>query len=335
MSLEASTAELRSTLERVLSEALGRPVGVSELHCRPSPYRTSFGLDEVDATLDTEERLELMLKDLGWKGLTTAGRNAKPAFLYDPLREIAVYRSMLGPADLGAPRYYGSVVDPERDRYWLFMERVAGRELYQVGELERWEQAARWLGVMHSRLAADVDELTQEASLVRNDRDYYRIWIDRALEFAGGSRTRASEHPGLAWLAARYDDVVDRLVTLPVTVIHGEFYASNVLVGDGGRVAPVDWEVAAAGPGLVDVAALTTGWDAPERRALERAYEDELRTSGDPQTFSADLTEALDLCRLHLAVRWLGWAPPDWSPPQEHRRDWLEEALALAEQLRV
>jgi hypothetical protein len=335
VSLEASTAELRSTLERVLSEALDTPVRVSELQRRPSPYRTSFALDEVDATLDGDERLELMLKDLGWKGLTKAGRSAKPAFLYDPLREITVYRRLLGPADLGAPRYYGSLVDPERDRYWLFMERVVGRELYQVGELERWEQAARWLAVMHSRFAADVEQLTEEACLVRHDRGYYRTWIDRALEFAGGSGADARERRGLDWLAARYDGVVERLMTLPVTVIHGEFYASNVLLADGGRVAPVDWEVAAEGPGLVDVAALTTGWDAPQRGALERAYEDGLRASGAPQALPADPAEALDLCRLHLAVRWLGWAPSDWSPPKEHRRDWLGEALGLAERLRV
>lgn len=334
MSPEAST-ELRSTLERVLSEALDTPVRVSRLQRRPSPYRTSFGLDEVDATLDGDERLELMLKDLGWKGLTAAGRSAKPAFLYDPLREITVYRRLLGPADLGAPRYYGSLVDPERDRYWLFMERVVGRELYQVGELERWEQAARWLAVMHSRFAADVEQLTEEARLVRHDRGYYRTWIDRALEFAGGSRARSREHRGLARLATRYDDVVERLLALPATVIHGEFYASNVLLAADGRVAPVDWELAGAGPGLVDLAALTTGWSASARARLGDAYQDALRRCGGPQNLPGDLGDILDLCRLHLAVRWLGWAPSDWSPPKEHRRDWLGEALGLAERLRV
>jgi hypothetical protein len=335
MSSQASTAELRSTLERLLPEALGKPCRVAELRRRPSPYRTSFSLEEVDATLDGGERLELMLKDLGWKGLNAVGRGAKPDFLYDPLREIAVYRRLLAPADLGAPRYYGSLVDPKRDRYWLFVERVAGRELYQIGELERWEGAARWLAAMHSRFAGDVGRLAEQARLVRHDRRYYRTWVDRAREFAGGSGAGARKRRGLDWLAARYDGVVERLVTLPVTVIHGEFYASNVLLAEGGRVAPVDWEVAAEGPGLVDVAALTTGWDAPERGALERAYEDELRASGAPEALPADPGEALDLCRLHLAVRWLGWAPSDWSPPKEHRRDWLGEALGLAERLRV
>jgi hypothetical protein len=41
---------------------------------------------------------------------------------------------------------------------------------------------------------------------------------------------------------------------------------------------------------------------------------------------------ALDHCRLHLAVQWLGWSP-GWSPPPEHAQDWLGEALGLAEKL--
>ena len=45
---------------------------------------------------------------------------------------------------------------------------------------------------------------------------------------------------------------MDRLVRLPRTLIHGELYPSNVIVGRGHhreRVCPVDWEMAALGPG--------------------------------------------------------------------------------------
>jgi thiamine kinase-like enzyme len=335
VSSSAPTSELREALERLLPDALGKPRRVIEVRRRPSGYRTSFGLEEVEVMFDEGEPLDLVLKDLAWHTLDAAGRTAKPEFLYDPLREIGVYRLLLAPAGLGTPRYYGSVVDAERNRYWLVVERVAGVELYQVGELERWERAARWLARMHSQFAAQVERHAGDAHLVRHDRAYYRRWVERARQYAGQEERHRGDRPGIEWLVTRYDGVVERLVALPVTVIHGEFYASNVLVGDGGRVAPVDWEVAAAGPGLVDLAALTTGWDVPERGALERAYEDELRASGAPQVLPADPGEALNLCRLHLAVQWAGWAPPGWSPPAEHRRDWLGEALRLAEELRL
>ena len=36
--------------------------------------------------------------------------------------------------------------------------------------------------------------------------------------------------------------------------------------------------------------------------------------------------ELLDCSALHLAMRWLGWSA-EWTPPAEHRRDWLDEAL--------
>jgi hypothetical protein len=42
-----------------------------------------------------------------------------------------------------------------------------------------------------------------------------------------------------------------------------------------------------------------------------------------------ELRETLQLARLHLAVQWLGWEPT-WSPPAEHRHDWLAEALEIA-----
>jgi len=46
----------------------------------------------------------------------------------------------------------------------------------------------------------------------------------------------------------------------------------------------------------------------------------------------AAVPEALDYCRLHLAVQWLGWAE-HWAPPPDQARDWLGEALAAAGRL--
>ena len=45
-----------------------------------------------------------------------------------------------------------------------------------------------------------------------------------------------------------------------------------------------------------------------------------------------ELLAALDYCRLHLAMQWLGWAA-EWSPPPEHSHDWLAEAFTLADRL--
>jgi aminoglycoside phosphotransferase (APT) family kinase protein len=322
----ASAQELGAKLERLLG---GRRIESFEQ--RPCAYRTSYELDELDVTLADGTTLHLMLKSLGRGALEPAALRAKPDFLHDPLREIEAYRSLLSSAGLGTPHYYGAVVDPDRDRYWLVIENVSGEVLWQVDELDVWRQAARWLAVLHDRFAGR-DLGPAEAHVLRYDAGFYASWMQRALEFAEGERRARLE-----WLAARYDQVVAPLAALPVTFIHGEFYASNVLIQRGGgqvRVSPIDWENAAMGPGAIDLAALTTGaWSAAQREQIARGYLEQAAALGRVAD-EGELFETLELARLHLAVQWLGW-DPTWTAPAEHRHDWLGEALAIAGNLRL
>jgi Ser/Thr protein kinase RdoA (MazF antagonist) len=320
-------SEVRDGLERALSTA-GLKLG-AQLRRRPSEYRTSFPLEELDLTLEDGTELRLIFKDLSWAALEQEARLAKPDFLHDPQREPAVYASVLAPRSLG-PRYYGAAIDPDAERYWLFVERVEGRELYQVGDLGLWRAVAKWLGEMHSGLAADLERHAEHGRLIEYDAAYYRRWLERAREFAAAPGQPPSHAERLAWIADRYDPVVEGLLDLPRTVIHGELYASNVLLAGEApapRVCPVDWELAASGPGLVDLAALVSGgWTEEDREAIVSAY----RSVDGTVPFSR---EQLDLARLQLAIQWLGWAPPSWVPPEGQRHDWLGEALALAEGL--
>jgi hypothetical protein len=67
---------------------------------------------------------------------------------------------------------------------------------------------------------------------------------------------------------------------------------------------------------------------------MAAAYLDTLLSLGMPGFPLNDLLWALDDCRLHLAIRWLGWAP-DWSPPAENAHNWPGEAIALSEKMRM
>lgn len=327
-----SAAQLHGALEAVLREHFGTPRSIAMLERRPSVYGSSFSMEELDVRLDDGATLHLMFKDLSRASLLETARRAKPAFLYDPLREIEVYRALTD-ARLGTAICYGAVVNHRAGCYWLFLERVAGIELYQVGAFEIWQEVARWLARMHDHFAG---KITHATHLLTYDEGFYRVWPRRARAFLRACAPRDSQRRGLEWLAARYDRVVERLVALPATLIHGEFYASNVLVQDGGgvrRVCPVDWEMAATGPGLMDLGALTTGWwTEDERRGLAMAYRSALTPrDGWPPPRDAFLA-ALDCCQLHLAVQWLGWSR-HWFPPPQHAQDWLGEALRLAEKL--
>src|SRR5262249_18457071 len=159
------------------------------------------------------------------------------------------------PNRLGTAICYGAVVDQWAGRYWLFLERVPGLELYQVSS-PIWQEVARWLATMHARFTRDTALPTRAKRLLSYDGDYYRDWLRRAQQFARQAEPSRSgkARRGVEWLAARYDQVVERLLALPTTFIHGEFYASNVLVQELAgelRVCPVDWEMAAVAPGLV------------------------------------------------------------------------------------
>ena len=256
------------------------------------------------------------------------------------MREIAVYQQILARRALGTAECFAAVADPGRGRFWLLLERIDGVELYRVGEFSIWCQVARSLGALHAGFAAEAEVLGTSAPLIRYDATHYRRWLGRARMFLAQDLARMNGEVRSAWegLADGYETLVARLTALPTTLIHGEFYASNVLVqptAGGLRICPVDWETAALGPGLIDLAALTAGgWSEGEQAELARAYQEGFTAAGGPQVGFATLLAELDVCRLHLAIQWLGWAPT-WEPPPEHAQDWLGEALRLARKLEL
>ena len=297
---------VRDVDEHSLSMAIGRQVvGVRR---RPSAYRSSAPIVELEVELGDHTTLTLLLKDLSRSSLTVRARRAKPDWLYDPMREIDVYRSVLATEDLRTPELYGAVTDAANDRYWLLIEKVAGVELYQVGELNVWEAVMRWLARFHDHFAGR----RKPHSLLRVDRERLLGWRERARRIAS-----VEVHD--------YEYFVDQLARMPTTILHGELYPSNILVRRD-RVCPVDWEMASIGPGVIDVAAITTGWDEDTQLRLARAYLREL-SEPPPET---EFERHLDCARVHIALQWLGWAP-DWEPPPEHAHDWhaeLERAAA-------
>jgi aminoglycoside phosphotransferase (APT) family kinase protein len=132
----------------------------------------------------------------------------------------------------------------------------------------------------------------------------------------------AAHERACAWLLAR-----------PTGVLHGELFASNVLVDarDGVtlRIWPIDWETAARGPVLLDLATLTAGrWSPRDRGAIVAGYRRSAGAwPGGDEAFEMDL----EACRLQMCVEQLG-ASATWSPPREHQHDWLAEAQLITDQ---
>jgi aminoglycoside phosphotransferase (APT) family kinase protein len=327
--------------DRELVELLG---GGDTTILSRSPYRyaTSAALEQLRVRVD-DAQMELILKDLSQERRLGEARTTKPAFLYDPAREIETYRRILAPTQLG-PHFFAAVSDDDPPRHWLILEKVPGIELWQSGEPSVWEAVARWLGQFHVQFAQRLDEVSAaNPHLLDYSSEWFRIWRHHAaagLAASGDRRARLLEAA-----LERYEEVVSALDCLPRTLVHGEFYPSNVMVvpteGDV-RVAPVDWEMAAIGPGLIDLAALVGGWSQPAQRRLVTAYLEgaggqdvdarPVKHNATGSEMTQTVASGLDRCRLHMALQWLGWSA-EWTPPRDHARDWLGEAIELAEQL--
>jgi len=290
-------------------------------------YASSHPLERLVVRDTAGQRRTVLFKDSSPRARRSAPAAIKPRWLYDQQRESVVYQELLAPAGLGTPALVGAV--PARG--WLFLELVGeGVELYQVGDLAVWQAAARWLGVAHARLPRVCPRL------LNHDSDWHWRWSRRAVAFSERCGTGAPKHRALERLAAGYGRVVERLVAQPPVVIHGEFYPANVLVqvepnGHVRRVCPVDWEMTAVGSALTDLAALCCGWSTAGREALATAYAE---ASDGQYANSERVLVDLDWCRLALAVQWLGWSP-GWVAPTSQARDWLGEALDLAQRLGV
>src|SRR5262249_18789030 len=150
----------------------------------------------------------------------------KPNFLYNPLREINTYQEILAKNRLGTAHFYGAVVRPGEDRFWLFLEKVPGMRLCQVGDYSAWLQAARWLARLHLRFSGESDSLNRSAPLLRYDTAFYALWLKRVEMFQSVGLRQATWES----LVSDYDRAIERLIRLPSTLIHGEFYPSNILV---------------------------------------------------------------------------------------------------------
>jgi thiamine kinase-like enzyme len=269
-------------------------------------------------------------------------RRVRPQFLYDPGREIATYERLLDHLKLGTARYLGNVTAPEQSRYWLFLEWVKGPLLWQMGGMQHWQNAARWLAKFQfesSRMSGFEQRLRCIQTMVY-DRHAYADWITRAETLLRNTLLRRDPRAArkFARIVRGYDRVVDTLLQLPKALTHGEFYPANIVMRWTGvmhEVCPIDWELTGWGPAVLDLAALSAGrWSTRDKRKILTAYLETAKGYSRRTPDIEDLTESVEHAQLHLCIRQLGWAAR-WRPQGQQARAWLAQALNLADNLRL
>jgi len=335
-------------LERELARLVaGRRPGATlvALEREVPPRRSSWAIEDLRLHLSDGSTVDLLWKDLGREAPDSRAQAIKPLNVLEPRRELWMYGSVL--AEIGeGPVSWGSVRDGRQGIHWLFLEPIQGSPLCELGAPDAWIAAAAWLGRFHARF----DGAPPRCSvLLRHRPRLHRWWYRRALEFAERRRTAEGGGTGgsevrrvatlLREIGPAHRRAVDRVLSSGRTLLHGEFYPANILVTDDQRdrrVVPVDWEMAAVGPPVLDLAALTSGgWTHVEREAFATAYRDACREAGAACPPLGRLLELLDAALLLLAIQWMGWTEHAWSPPAELDTDWMAQALRSASRMRA
>ena len=223
------------------------------------------------------------------------------------VREAAVYDSLLDRLPVRTPQLFGSVRLAD-GRACLVLEYLEGaHRLQHSSDLKAYERAARWLGEFHAAAALKLrpalwpGRLAGGSTIPTYDLEYYTSWAARTRE---AQAQLCGQNMWLSELCDRSSDAMAPLVEQPRTLIHGEFYPSNILC-HGTDVCPVDWETAAMAPGEIDLAMLTSGWIGPERDNLENAYiAARWPEPGCDQV--SRLPHVLAAARIYECLRWLG-----------------------------
>lgn len=321
-SLQTLTAGLAYVLRRQV-KILDRQLNI---------YTATFPSEIVRCQLGDGHELRLLCKygtDHGTSLSAITGHKGGVPY------EVAVYRHILRASRATTPTFYGAYRDGKTDHTWLILEYLDNSARLQF----TWEPsaamvlAARWIGRFHNA----TEERLSRASmrfLTRYNTEYYLEWTRCTSLVAGHLRQR---FPWLTTLCGRFEDVVALLLASPPTVIHGEYYPSNVLFR-GGTVYPVDWESAAVAAGEIDLAALTEDWDSDIVRQCELEYQRVRWPNGPPADFQRRLCSA----RLYLQFRWLcedftkkgtGSERPKWSHEAKDPLYRLEQLRSLGERL--
>lgn len=324
-------ADVQARLDAIISELAPGSVATR----RAFEYATSSRLDELDVRCRDGSTIRLIAKYLGRTAMSEAARLAKPAALHSAGRELAVYRHILAGADLGTPALIGGWTrDGDGEVGVMVLDRVEGTPLSEIGDVNVWQATARWLARTHARFAGAVPRIptsdsSARTSLVSYDREMLGAAARRGLERAAEQALGSAEM--CVALGARLEYALRALSSATPTLVHGDFYPSNVVVTDD-RIAVVDWELAGTGPAVLDLAALAAGgWSNRQRHDLIKAYHEESLAVRRTETLTA-LVRRVELASLCLALRWVGSAT-DWDAPDEHRRDWFADAVAVLARL--
>jgi aminoglycoside phosphotransferase (APT) family kinase protein len=326
-SAEADAAEgdspQRRYVQRLLARALRQPVAVVALRREPIPVASLFPAEVLTVVLADGSELALFVKHLGREQADHPDKQRRD-------REVRVYEELLGDPALPVPRYYGSRWNAATRRREMYLEHVPDWSL-KYTDLEHWFTAARRLAQLQAHFAARAEELLGRDFLLRLDAGYFQAWAERARAAVARHCPEIASDLGRA--VGGYERVAALLAGQPITLVHNDLAPKNVVADRSrspARICVVDWEMAGAGCGLLDLVHLKHGLDRPDDERMRAVYCAELVGTGLLPTDAGELERLLAACELHQTMCRLTYFAR-WRVPRERVVEWVREAKRLAE----
>lgn len=310
-------AKLRRLLEsEVLPRVCEPEISIAALRSVPSASATSYAARVVTVQLSDGATLRMFLKDFGSSRLFKEGAGDRRA------RELHVYRDLLPNAELDIPAYYGAVWGQEHERFWMVVEFVDGVPVADC-EFDSWPAATAWLARVQGLYGRDPDRFERSPLLIRHDAELFASRAERALSSARRISARAMRR--LRGILCGYDDFVTLMADQPSTLVHGSYRPENILIDEPARpsrICVVDWELAAIGSPLYDLARLCDGYRGARLDQLLDSYGREASAQGVSVPDRDRTVELLDCFSLQRVVKAISHAL-EKGRTQRQVSDWL------------
>lgn len=314
---------LRNCIERIAAEHFDAGSELTSLLREPHRHIGSYDCEIVTASLSSGESFEVFFKDFRFTQQPKDDRERRRD------RELFVYRELLADAGLGTAEFYGSLWG-EQGRYWLFLEFVRGAAIQEPSG-DHAGLAGDWLARMQDRFRDRIQHLAQGDVLVAMDDAFFRVRAQRAVRDTSCIAPGVAER--LVRLVQRHDPVIELLARQPRTLVHGGYIPWHILVDESRetmRLCAIDWELAAIGPSLYDLALFTDDAKPTEEAKILGRYCERARRLSLP--LPNDMEHVIGCIRLHRVFDWLSRAvEKDFSERKVEKL--VERAERIGEQV--
>jgi aminoglycoside phosphotransferase (APT) family kinase protein len=290
---------LRQSVEQIVADRFGNLSLIERVERRRHAYISSYDCELITVHLSTGKEFTLFLKDY------RVSQKSKDQPELRRERELLVYRDLLAQTELGTPEYYGSVWDSSAGRFWILLEFVDGF-VVQHQDVEYVLLAAEWLGAMQGFFRQHQEMLSACGFLIRQDGAFFRNKAEQALwnvsQISPPSARRLSE------IVDGYAQVIEVLEAQPRSLVHGGYIPWHILVDVQRRpvrVCAVDWESAALGPTLYDLAYFTHEMEPSSRDRVLDVYRRAALQHSVPTSDRTQMRFVVDCLRIHRIFDWL------------------------------